>query len=349
MIEQMRELRGRVLTARGPVNPLQLGSVMMHEHLHCDLWDPASGETVQEEKPMSPDRGAYLMEHAVPYLRQCTEHGCGAYVETSFPPSRAWPDFYVQASETADLHIILCTGFYREIEVGTYFVTEPKHQMWQWAVESSEDELYEMCVREIVHGIHDTDVRAGCIKLGTSLPEMSPNERKTFLAGGRAQMETGAPITTHCTQIGAETSQLEVLDAVGVDLSRVIIGHTAAHLMDPACRKTCLEWMERGANFLPTNLGITGDGERWRPLVEAIHEVFAAGHGDKLSFGLDWAFTSGTGQTEDGSFSACTFIPPPPFLHMFTDTLPAFRRMGLDPAEERAIMETNPQRVMAIA
>ena len=349
MISEMLGLRGQVLTARGPVAPETLGSVMMHEHLHCDLWDPATGELVQEETPMGDERRAYLMENAVPYLHECTAHGCGAFVETTMPPWRAWPDFYVEASNAADLHIVLCTGFYREIELGSYWVTAPRHQIWQYVVGASIGELQEMCVREITEGIHDTNVRAGCIKLGTSQPEMTANELKTFRAGARAQIETGVPITTHCTRIGAETSQLEVLDGEGVDLSRVIIGHTAAHLMDPVCRKTCLEWMDRGANFLPTNLGISEDGERWHPLVDAIHEVFQAGHGDKLSFGLDWAFTSGTGQTEDGSFQACNFIPPPPFLHMFTHTLPAFRRMGLEEGEERAIMETNPQRVLIVA
>jgi phosphotriesterase-related protein len=347
--EEMRPLLGQVLTARGPVDPEGLGTVMMHEHLHCDLWDPQRGELVQEERPMSEERRAYLLQEAVPYLRRCAEHGCGAFVETTMPPWRAWPDFYVEASEASGLHIVLCTGFYREIELGTYFVTEPRHQMWGWVGEASVDQLEEMCIREIVEGIHGTKVRAGCIKLGTSQPEMTEKEEKTFRAGARAQRKTGVPITTHCTTIGAESSQLEVLDEEGVDLSRVIIGHTAAHLVDPECHKTCLEWMRRGANFLPTNLGIEGEGERWRPLVEAIHEVFAAGHGDKLSFGLDWAFTSGTGQTEDGSFQACNFVPPPPFLHLYTHTLPAFRRMGLREEEERAIMQRNPQRVLPIA
>ena len=41
------------------------------------------------------------------------------------------------------------------------------------------------------------------------------------------------------------------------DLRRVVIGHTAWHLMDKGYRRTVIEWMKRGANFLPTNLGIT--------------------------------------------------------------------------------------------
>jgi len=128
-----------------------------------------------------------------------------------------------------------------------------------------------------------------------------------------------------------------------VDLTRVVIGHTAAHLMDPETRTVCMDWMHRGANFLPTNLGIRENPERWRPLVEAIHEVFHDGLGDRLCFGLDWAFVS-----ESGPFGPCTYMPPPPFLHMFTHTLPAFRAMGLTPEEEKAIMIMNPRRILPV-
>jgi predicted metal-dependent phosphotriesterase family hydrolase len=105
-----------------------------------------------------------------------------------------------------------------------------------------------------------------------------------------------------------------------------------------------MDWMRRGANFLPTNLGIReDDGKRWQPLVDAIHEVFSAGLGEHLVLGLDWAFCS-----ESRPFSACTFMPPPPFLHMFTHTLPAFRALGLTPQEEETMMLTNPQRIIPV-
>ena len=117
--------------------------------------------------------------------------------------------------------------------------------------------------------------------------------------------------------------------------------------MDGECRKVCMDWMRQGANFLPTNLGIRRDdpkGETWRPLVEAIHEVFDAGFGGHIAgFGLDWAFVS-----QSRPFGPCSFIAPPPWLHMFTHTLPAFRRMGLTAEEEEAIMLTNPQRIVPV-
>jgi len=334
---------GKILTARGPIEPAALGAVLMHEHLHCDIYDWERQELLTEEQPISSERRAFLMKEAIPYLKQCTEYGCGAFLEATPPPWRAWPTFYTEASEAAGVHIILCTGFYREVEDGAYWAHRPEDRIWPFVVRASVEELAEFCTREILEGVHGTEVHAGAIKVGSSSPTLTDAEEKAFRAGARAQRATGVHITTHCTKIGAETTHLRLFDQEGMDLTRVVIGHTAAHLMDPETRSVCMDWMRRGANFLPTNLGIREDPERWQSLVEAIHDVFDAGLGDRLCFGLDWAFVS-----ESGPFGPCTFMPPPPFLHMFTHTLPAFRAMGLTSEEEKAIMITNPRSILPV-
>jgi len=247
-------------------------------------------------------------------------------VEATPEPWRAWPTLY------------------REMEIGKYWVKRPEDRIWSYVVEASIEELTDHLVQQIVEGVHGTTIRAGAIKLGTSHPPMTELERKTFRAGARAQKETGVHITTHCTRLGAETSQLTVLDDEGVDVRRVVVGHTARHIALPEYRKTILEWMRRGANFLPTNLGIQrGREEVWRPLVEGIHEIFMAGHGDRLVLGLDSGYCS-----ESKAFGPMTYLPPDPWTHMFTHTLPAFRAMGLDDGEEKAMMETNPQRILPV-
>ncbi|MBN1675532.1 MAG: hypothetical protein JXR37_31110 [Kiritimatiellae bacterium] len=336
--------KGNVMTVNGPVEPGALGRVLMHEHLHCDIFDWGAKKLLSEEKPITAERRAYLMTAAVPYLKPCNEHDCFGFLEVTPAPWRAWPTFYAEAAKAANMHIVLCTGFYRDVEQGTYWVKRPEDSIWPFVREAPVDQLADFCIREITEGVHGTEVRAGAIKLGSSQPEMTEPEKKALRAGARAQKATGVHITTHCTRIGAETAQLELFDKEGVDLSRVAIGHTAPHLMNPESRKTCLEWMKRGANFLPTNMSINeGNGDRWRPLVEAIHDVFDAGYGDHIAgFGLDWAFSS-----ESGPFGPC-IGQPPPFLHMYTHTLPAFRKMGLTPEEEEQIMAKSPQRILPV-
>jgi predicted metal-dependent phosphotriesterase family hydrolase len=41
-------------------------------------------------------------------------------------------------------------------------------------------------------------------------------------------------------------------------------------------------------------------------------------------------------------------MPYPPFLYMFSHTLPTFKKMGLTEKEEEAIMLKNPQRILPI-
>ena len=166
------------------------------------------------------------------------------------------------------------------------------------------------------------------------------------MAGARAQQQTGVHITTHCTAFGAETSQLTILELNGVDLNRVVVGHTAWHLMDPKHAATVMEWMKRGAGFLPTNLGIWPGQDpvaAWQPLVDAIHRVFDAGVGDKLSLGLDSGYCS-----ESGPFSPVAFLPPDPWCHLFTHVLPTFRSLGLTEEEEHAMLVTNPKQVLPV-
>ncbi len=173
--------------------------------------------------------------------------------------------------------------------------------------------LAEFCTREITEGINGAGVRAGAIKLAASNVQFTPAEEKAFRAGARAQKATGVHITTHCTELGGESTQLALFDKEGVDLSRVVIGHTGPHLIDPAVRQTCLEWMRRGANFMPTNLAVYEDHyEDWRPLVEAIHAVFDAGFGDKLLLGTDGGYFADSGPFRtDPRFG-------PAFLQFFT-------------------------------
>jgi phosphotriesterase-related protein len=340
--DDMKLPKGKVLTVRGPVDPLDLGRVLMHEHLHCDIYDWEKMELITEEKPITAQRCGLLFREAVPLLEKCADYGCHAFVDATPSPWRAWPTFYVEASKAANIHIILCTGFYREVEVGTYWVKTQEDAIWSFVKKASVEELADFCIKEILEGVHGTKVHAGAIKLASSQPKMTEAEEKIFVAGAQAQKQTGVHITTHCTKVGAETSQLQLLLDEGVDLNRVIVGHTSWHLMNDESRKVCIEWMERGANFLPTNLAITEDHD-WRPLIEAIHGIFDIGLGDKILFGLDHGYVS-----ESRPFSVVSFMPPPPFVYIFTHVLPAFRKLGLTEEEEETIMIRNPQRILPI-
>jgi predicted metal-dependent phosphotriesterase family hydrolase len=90
----MKDSQGQVLTARGRVPPTALGAVLMHEHLHSDMYRWETDEFVTKEAPTPPERRDYLLRDAVPHLLRFRTLGCYAYVEVTPEPWRAWPTTY---------------------------------------------------------------------------------------------------------------------------------------------------------------------------------------------------------------------------------------------------------------
>ena len=326
--------RGMVITVRGEVDPGALGGVLMHEHLHsaCRDWD---------EGPTQQGREELLMTYAVPNLRKLHDHGCHAILDATPIAWRAGPDTYLRVADEADLHIVLATGFYREMDVGSYWVRDASQAIWPAVREKSVEELAELCVREITEGIHGSAVRAGVIKLGSSAADLTAAEAKAFAAGAAAQKATGVSITTHCTAPGAHVTQLTALTEAGVDPARIVIGHTGPHLVNET--DSVRAWMKRGATFLPTNLRMDQDWEFWADLVAVIRRLFAEGLGDRIVLGLDWAF-----EDEQGPFMGCSFMPPPPYRYMFTHSLPRFRKLGLEESHIEQMMVANPARILPV-
>jgi phosphotriesterase-related protein len=76
-----------------------------------------------------------------------------------------------------------------------------------------------------------TDVRAGVIKVGSSLDRVTELEHRVIRAAAAAQRETGAPITTHTTAGTAAIQQVRALEAAEADRSHVGVGHLDRRLV----------------------------------------------------------------------------------------------------------------------
>ncbi len=90
----------------------------------------------------------------------------------------------------------------------------------------SVQELAQEMVDEIEQGIDGTDLKAGIIaEIGSSEGKITPLEEKVFIAAALAHNQTGRPISTHTSFSTMGLEQLALLQAHGVDLSRVTVGH----------------------------------------------------------------------------------------------------------------------------
>lgn len=194
-----------IQSATGPIDTAGLGFTLTHEHV--SVGSPA----IRQQFPDLYDRDAAL-ETAVRSLIEAREAGVRTIVDLT--PLNLGRDAALirEASERSGVQIIVATGIYYPTDMGLAFI--------------STDGIADLFVREIEAGIQDTGIRAGVIKCATE-PEMTAFNRRSVRAAARAHRRTGVPIGTHTypeNRTGLE--QIGVFEQEGVDLNRVIIGHS---------------------------------------------------------------------------------------------------------------------------
>jgi phosphotriesterase-related protein len=82
-------------------------------------------------------------------------------------------------------------------------------------------------VTEIEEGADGTNIRCGVIKVGTAKEPNEPAQR-LFKAAAAASRATGAPVITHTSSVDQAAWHIRVLEAAGMDMTRVVISHMGA-------------------------------------------------------------------------------------------------------------------------
>ena len=194
-----------VITVRGPIDPSQMGITQTHEHLQLDAMDHYGGYgfVIDDE------------DLVIDELKAFTEAGGRTICDVTVDEIGRNPAALARISETADVHVVMGSGWYREFG---YPAEVEKH---------TSNELADILVRDIEQGVGDSGIRAGFIgEIGTGRHHVKPAEERVFRAAALAQMQTGVVISTHTTRWGTlALEQITMLREFGADLSRVIIGH----------------------------------------------------------------------------------------------------------------------------
>lgn len=219
----------RVQTVRGPLHAQELGSVLMHEHILCDLTPAARRVAPAKEVVITLDNvfdvtyrpndypGNHRLqdlEIAATEVARYSAVGGGTIVEMTTGGLSPDLDNLRHISEQTGVHIVAGAGFYTEAYQDA--------QTLSLSVEA----LTEIIVSQIVEGAWGTDVCCGIIgEIGCSWP-LTPFERRSLQAGARAQVQTGAAITVHPGRHPDAPAQiLDILERAGADPARVIIDH----------------------------------------------------------------------------------------------------------------------------
>jgi phosphotriesterase-related protein len=196
----------------GPIDTADLGFTLMHEHIKSAI----PGYELDSATRVDP---AAELAQAVARLEELRALGVRTIVDPAPMEIGREPLLQRAAAEKSGTQVIIATGLY--CETGRWFGGFPEYFKLR-----SVDEITETYVTEIEQGIGDTGIRAGIIKCATSSGEIRPNEEKALRAAARAAIATGVNITTHTTHGTMGPQQLDIFAAEGLDLKRVIIGHS---------------------------------------------------------------------------------------------------------------------------
>jgi len=194
-----------------------------------------------------------------------------------------------------------------------------------------------MFVTDIREGIAGSGVKAGMLKCATDEPGITPGWARVLRAVARAHRETGVPISTHthaATRRGLE--QQEVFAAEGVDLSRVVIGHSGdttdvAYLEELIANGSYLGMDRFGIDLVP-----------FADRVGIVATMCERGHADRMvlshdaSCFIDWLPND----------LLPVVMPNWHYLHIHRDVLPALRERGVTDEQIRTMLVDNPRRIL---
>ncbi|MDZ4765948.1 MAG: esterase [Chloroflexota bacterium] len=302
----------QLITTLGRKNADELGMILPHEHVFVDLrtWDqPGYAQA-------DPDAVIALMQ---PEIERIKAINITALVECSTVGVGRRADLDRAVSEATHFPIVVPTGIYREPWIPT------------WAVDATEDALYDWMLSELQGEIESSGVQAGWIKLSAGDDGITPTEAKILRAAARAGVVTNAIIGSHTIRARVVKDQLQIIEDAGYTAARFIWIHTQAE----ADVELHLELARRGCWIEYDGIGGWGDDDTY---VTNIQRVLDAGLGDQLLLSHDRGWYD-PAQPSGGV--------PKPYTYLSEVLLPKLRASGVDEAAIRRLTHDNPFRAFA--
>jgi phosphotriesterase-related protein len=308
---------GVVETVLGPLDVSKLGFTLSHEHVCFVPHELFSDKTVA---------AATMVEK----LKKAKAAGVDTVIDLTTSDVGRDVHFGQQVSRRSAMQIVAATGF--------RFAPESYNAQ-------TVDQIAELYIREIEHGIEDTSIKAGVIKAAAVAGAVTPAEEKGFKAAARASKATGVPIETHTNagNRGGET-QAAILEAEGVNPARVSLGHSddtrdVNYLIGLAKRGYTIgiDHVFYGAVKLAKGQPDYVKYLRqipWQTRAGYVKQLIDAGFGDKIFLSNDWELERDA-------------INPDGLLFNTRKTIPYLRQLGVSQREIHAVTVDNPRRFFA--
>jgi phosphotriesterase-related protein len=358
------ENQGRIITVLGVIDAEDAGITLPHEHFFLDLSIPfddaerwvRAGRTAPEgvearriydlemrldnwaeiNRLLWETRDPLILDNfslAVKEAGAFKAAGGASIIDVTTKGLGRDPELLARLAQETGLHIVMGTGYYREgwRPVDFYGM--------------SIDQLANDMISEIVEGVGDDKIRAGVIG---EIPAMNlttepdSNDVKQLRAAARASARTGAALTLHqWVGDGTElTKTLNILQAEGADLRRVIVGHVGGDAPDQMdilrtalARGVTLQFDMLGAGFLLAEKVIDTRGA-----VDAIITLTQQGYADQLLMSQDICTKPQLKQFGGTGYD-----------YVLIEVVPYLKANGVSNEDIAKLLVGNPKRLFAIA
>jgi phosphotriesterase-related protein len=340
------ELKGKIQTVLGTIDPGQLGRTLMHEHVLCDIRAPQSrgdndlGPEITLENTWQINYGRGLKRAGRKYMLDLEDiatrevammknDGGEAIVELTCGGLSPDPAGLKRIAEGTGVHLIMGCGHY----VDDY--QDPRNHTRQI------DDFANEMIGQLLHGAWGTDVRAGMIgEIGCTAP-WTDTEKRVMQAAFIAATETGASINVHP---GRDPDQpQEVADfakAQGFPTERMVISHIDRTIFDePRLLKLADSGVtvefdlfgQESSYYGLSDIDMPNDATR----LKLIRALIDGGHLDRVVISHDICY-----RTRLASFGGHGYG------HIFRNVVPMMKKRGYSEAEIDTILVKNPRRLL---
>ncbi len=284
-------------TVTGLIGAEQAGCMLVHEHVLVGF---------VEDGRLTPD--LYDRDEVVsaiaPLLLQLKEAGCSTMVDCA--PEYLGRDPYIlrQLSELTGMRLVANTGFYK------------KPYLPAFVYDMSERDLADLWKREAEHGIGESGVYPGFIKIalndGSSIDAI---QLKILRAAMRASLDTGLPIQCHTIGSDVAMHAHDVMKQARFDQERFIWVHAQTFQDDDVY----LRLADEGGWLSIDSISM----KHYREQADLLLRMHRLGIGDRILLSQDTGWYN-VGQPGGGEIH--------PYHRLFTDFLPAATADGVDAA-----------------
>lgn len=316
-------------TVNGPIDTAQLGLTLMHEHIFV------LDTEIQQNFPDEWGDEDQRIAGAVARLNELKSRGVDTVVDLTVIGLGRYIPRIQKIAERTSINIIVATGIYTYNDVPLYF-----HLRGPGTVMEGPEMMVDMFVQDIERGIAGTGVKAGVLKCATDEPGVTKGIERVLRATAQAHRRTGTPISTH-THARSKTglAQQKIFREEGVDLTRVVIGHSGD--------TTDLEYLEQliaaGSYLGMDRFGIDSILS-FEDRVNTVAEMCRRGHAGRMVLSHD---------------AACfmhwlpeqmipAFLPRWHYLHIHNDVIPALKQKGVTDEQLHTMLVENPRKFFEV-